>query len=84
MTRKNRAIIKALCCENLSVIEAAMVFKCSADEINEVIHDAMQESGYKRHELWLVIRMPNLSLFNYRRRGKGPVLNQGMTIFRRN
>jgi hypothetical protein len=69
MNRKTRAIIKSVCCENLSNIEAAMVFKCSVDDIQAEIDNAMQESGHDRHDLWLVIRRPNLSLFNHRRRG---------------
>jgi hypothetical protein len=62
------AIIKAVCCENLSDTEAAMVFGCSVEDIHFFIHDAMKQTGYKNHELWQVIGVPHIPNFNVRRR----------------
>lgn len=58
--KKNLEIVRAVCCDNLSDTEAAMVFKCSVASIHEAVADVMRETGAARGELWKIFGAPNI------------------------
>ena len=58
--RQELEIVRAVCCDNLSDIEAAMVFKCSVDSIHQAVANVMRETGTARGELWKLFGTPNI------------------------
>ena len=61
--KKNLEIVRAVCCDNLSDIEAALVFKCSVASVHQAVADVMRETGLARGELWKLFGAPEIHVF---------------------
>jgi len=80
MKPETLAIVEAVCCENLSDTEAAMVFRCQVADIHQAIREGMRETGYKRHEIWQRLGIPRIPNFKYRR--LSPAIGAVEKVFR--
>ena len=61
--KKRLEIVRAVCCDNLSDTEAAMVFNCSVASVHQAVADVMRETGAAREELWKLFGSPEIHVF---------------------
>jgi len=62
--KKRLEIVRAVCCDNLSDIEAAMVFDCSVAMVHAAVDDVMRETRVARKDLWRLFGLPVIEDFN--------------------